>query len=51
MPKHGSENLIENTHKAEKASIIRMTDLASRGVFREGAHGAMAPPLWGASNA
>ena len=29
MPKHGSKNLIESTHKEDKTSIIRMTDLAS----------------------
>ena len=30
MPKHGSEKLIENTYKADKTSIIRKTDVASR---------------------
>ena len=30
MPKHGSKKLIENTHKADKTSIIRTTDLESR---------------------
>ena len=30
MPKHGLEKLIENTHKADKNSIIRTTDLESR---------------------
>ena len=33
MPKHSAENLIENTHKADKTSRIRKTDLTSCVLF------------------